>query len=175
MISFETAVRLKEAGLKWEPKLGDFYTTPDNKTKCCHEFIFEVHPVMPFIFSDNTQIENISIIPLRAIKVLTKSNINKWGDLCSVFYDRKLHCVNGIGNKTYWELVKIITMYSCLWLPRLDQLLAQIEAEGYKWGLLCEGEISISGKHFKTFTASSPDQAAAEALIWILESKEAKK
>lgn len=54
--------------------------------------------------------------------------------------------------------------------PRLDQLLAEIEKRGYKWGLLYEGQISVSkGTNYKTFDADSPEEAAAAALIWILE------
>lgn len=52
--------------------------------------------------------------------------------------------------------------------PRLDQLLDEIEKRGYKWGLLYEGQISISkGTNYKTFDANSPEEATAQALIWI--------
>lgn len=61
-----------------------------------------------------------------------------------------------------------------VWIPRLDQLLAEIEKRGYKWGLLYEGQISVSkGTNYKTFDANSPEEATAQALIWILEQKQA--
>jgi hypothetical protein len=60
-----------------------------------------------------------------------------------------------------------------LFLPRLDQLLAEIEKRGYTWSL----ELTDEGKYviniFKGAQgvcckiADSPEEAAAEALLWI--------
>jgi hypothetical protein len=57
----------------------------------------------------------------------------------------------------------------------LSQLLAEIEARGYVWALRHSGsyEISICPwgdiSKTKTFKAKSPDEAAAQALLWIIE------
>lgn len=62
-----------------------------------------------------------------------------------------------------------------LWLPRLDQLLAEIEKRGYfmdlsgpyntgEWRIILGG--SVSDPHFY---ADTPEEAAAQALLWILE------
>ena len=80
-----------------------------------------------------------------------------------------------------------------LWLPRLDQLLAEIEKRGWEWTIysatpenvksvdiyeviadeklyhcsVAQDKLGhISGRH-------TPDDAAAEALLWILSQKEA--
>ena len=66
-----------------------------------------------------------------------------------------------------------------VWLPRLDQLLAEIEKRGYAWELsVDEADKPPYAICFfstpreigqKWFTADSPEEAAAKALIWILE------
>ena len=63
--------------------------------------------------------------------------------------------------------------------PRLDQLLAEIEKRGYAWELsVDEADKPPYAICFfstpreigqKWFTADSPEEAAAKALIWILE------
>ena len=71
-----------------------------------------------------------------------------------------------------------------LWLPRLDQLLAEIYARGYEYSLHGPNNnyldlpktpwIAISKKQDAwIFDADTPDEAAAEALLWILSQKEA--
>lgn len=72
--------------------------------------------------------------------------------------------------------------YCCLWLPRLDQLLTEIEARGYLWSLhrslFPEGEYTcevakIKGGYMdlpsKTLNANNSEDATARALIWLLE------
>ena len=57
----------------------------------------------------------------------------------------------------------------------LSQLLAEIEARGYVWALRHSGsyEISICPwgdiSKAKTFKAKSPEESAAQALLWIIE------
>lgn len=63
-----------------------------------------------------------------------------------------------------------------IWLPRLDQLLAELEKRGYRWDIgNLEGKYLIglfdweSREYIKgQFYADTPEEAAAEALIWIL-------
>lgn len=62
-----------------------------------------------------------------------------------------------------------------LWIPRLDQLLAEIERRGWAWRLdmfppkavyrLALYEAWDRKRHFD---ADSPEEAAASALLWIL-------
>jgi hypothetical protein len=73
--------------------------------------------------------------------------------------------------------------FNCLWLPRLDQLLAEIGRHGYKWDI---GDLGGFGEHADhvciglfngetreyvkgQFYADNPEDAAAKALLWILE------
>ena len=62
--------------------------------------------------------------------------------------------------------------------PRLDQMLVEIEKRGWTWMLYApndEGKYGIdigNGSIYdnnKTILADSPDEAAAQALLWILE------
>lgn len=118
--SLDKARTLKEAGLEWEPKRGDFCVT-------------------------------------------------EWGDILLIAHDKD-------------EYVN-----HCLWLPRLDQLLAEIEKRGYGWKLSAStypkvylsykyrleltAYIRTNGRDHITqesFWANSPENAAAEALLWIL-------
>ncbi len=117
MISLDLAVRLKEAGLQWKPKEGDFYFDGIERM------------VVPVYFEDD----------------------------------------NGY--------ISVTGGYA--WLPRLDQLLAEIVLRGYRWNLYtyalpinnrmsyaCEvfwGSLSFVG------TGDNPENATARALIKILE------
>ncbi|MBA1335874.1 MAG: hypothetical protein HPY66_1692 [Firmicutes bacterium] len=70
----------------------------------------------------------------------------------------------------------------CIWLPRLDQLLADIELEGrgyrmehlpagrfYKC-IIVRGGDELDFKR-KSFRARTPEDAAGQALLWILQQK----
>lgn len=69
-------------------------------------------------------------------------------------------------------------IYTGEWIfaPRLDQLLAEIEKRGYAWKLekfhaynLRRMEIYKVNDLLGCFEDNSPEEAAAQALIWILE------
>lgn len=60
-----------------------------------------------------------------------------------------------------------------IFVPRLDQLLAEIERRGYWWNLLKQdnGYLVVVGneRHTEGFApADTPEEAAAQALLWIL-------
>lgn len=72
----------------------------------------------------------------------------------------------------------------CLFCPRLDDLLAGIEGEGYKWDLInysleALGPYSLTlwinnglpNEYFNEYFGDSPAQAAAAAYLWILQTK----
>ena len=73
-----------------------------------------------------------------------------------------------------------------VWLPRLDQLLAEIEKRGYRvvsgaqHGELGKYTCTIYGhplwnpSRAEYFTSNTREEAAAQALLWILEQEEAK-
>ena len=118
MISLETAKKLKEAGLEWEPQIGDWN----------HHYVF------------------------------------------------------GIGIVTSESPPKVVGE-NFTFAPRLDQLLSEIEKQSgrYKYeltgsrvyplsnNLKPKYRITIQTDRVLPFFADSPEEAAAEALIWILE------
>lgn len=121
VISSETARKLKEAGLRWEPQIGDWYY---HANKCG-----EILSPQPF---------------------LVDSRVLKY---------RKI----GLSD---------------VFAPRLDQLLAEIEKRGTYWALYHIGpppaEYGLQLMNYptgmtKSFWADTPDEAAAQALLWILE------
>jgi len=112
MISLSLAQKLKNAGLRWEPKMGDFFTTP------------------------GTNLIQCAITPIRNVEYATS---------------------------------KIV------WLPRLDQLLAEIEKRGYEWSLhsstsTYDIELYNSGDMYSCLIKSDdkPEDVAGQALLWIL-------
>ncbi len=142
MISFETAKALKEAGLEWEPKLGDLFNT------------------LECIEAGNT-------------------SFCIWDEEIQEAYDTSGADIDGMHKGS-------------LWLPRLDQLLAEIVKniwgcrlsvlwiedfpKGYEC-LLSRTEETEEGKweeFAQRFVTASPEEAAAQALLWILR-KEATK
>lgn len=145
MISLETAQKLKDAGFVIEPQIGDI------------------------------------------VSVLWDKNSNTGGLQKAVFQDRPAY---GIGREFgQWQayngklngnpVVEILDSFpefkGVVVHPSLSQLLADIEARGYVWALRHSGsyEISICPwgdiSKTKTFKAKSPDEAAAQALLWIIE------
>jgi len=136
MISLELAKKLKEAGLEWEPQIGDM-------------FYFKT-------FKD-------------------------WGidAIYSEDVDNNLDEIRDFIEEGFWILA-----------PRLDQLLAEIEKRGYSWEMRTvidesqsvrfnakniaywihvwkTGHIEWEDGFKRAFT--SPSNAAASALLWILE------
>ena len=123
MISLETAKKLKEAGLEWEPKFGDYYK-------------------IPVVFEDGmTEVMDIKQV---------------------MSYHK---------NPEEWEE----SINSFVFIPRLDQLLAEIERLGWKYELRND-EAGIdyvcfvfSEGYNEYAHANTPTNAAAEALLWIYE------
>jgi hypothetical protein len=126
MISLELAKKLKDAGLKWEPKEGDWY----------------------IIFGDEEQ----------------------FLEVCGTELHRTDRCIDSVK-----RLYRIAPGELCF-IPSLSQLLAEIEKRGYEWDL----EFDIGGchkysctissdTHYEFMPADTPEETAAQALLWILE------
>lgn len=112
MITLDTARKLKEAGLVWEPKTGDMYAMylPIDKR-----------------YSEKTE---------------------AFCGCCGCYQD-----------------------YRDLWLPRLDQILAEIEGRGYQWILWSCGDIAIAPiGHCTCYEAhaDTPEEATGLGLLHIL-------
>lgn len=120
MLSLETARKLQEAGLKWEPKFGDVY----------------------YWSGENWVVDKFD---QRRTQILAQDPD------------------------------------PAIFLPQLDQLLAEIEKQEYWWDLNhrmvdVDGKnrhkMWVSKKHRNNteqrFVLDSPEEAAAQALLWIL-------
>ena len=115
LIRLELAGKLKEAGLKWEPKGGDWF----------------IRPTGEIVLKYSTGPDSI------------------------------------YGSKSTW-------------LPSLSQLLVEIEARGLMWSLkllsrpqyrviLYPKGLSPGGDGSIIFQADTPEEAAGQALLWVLE------
>ena len=78
-----------------------------------------------------------------------------------------------MGSPPEWT-IKLESVFEQTWLPSLSQLLAEIERREWNWLLENNGEIeiwddnpNILRKYFD-FTADTPADAAADALLWVL-------
>ena len=112
---------MKEAGLKWEPKLGDI-----------------------FVGYFNNELGTSST------DIVLSNNFGKPGP-------------------------------EHIWFPHLDQLLTEIERRGYGWKLekfhaynLRRMEIYKVNDLLGCFEDNSPEEAAAQSLLWILQKEEAR-
>lgn len=141
MISLDLAKRLKEAGLEWEPKIGDFAWYKE------HQGVI--------------------------ICIDSRILIIQWSDLGRCYSD-------------FWA-GDALPPENMLFLPRLDQLLAEIERRGYGYDLHtlttnhehkyycaiklleCACGYRIDNISWGPFKADNPEDAAAKALIWVLE------
>ena len=128
LISLELAKRLKEAGLTWEPQIGDMFYWHNGKDW--------------------------------EIDALTSEDVNGRLDETRDFIE-----------EGFWILA-----------PRLDQLLGEIEKQGFIWvldvsatngnkviGYAMNIATSLDWEDEEEFRSDSPEEAAASALLWILE------
>ena len=124
MINLETATKLKEAGLKWEPKNGDWAYNLNGKAT---------------LVGDENEYEAESFE-----EIAGKPFSEAYAEACSAF------------------------------APRLDQLLSEIENRAFGWDLrafACDDyRCDLLNSHYM-FSDTSPEKAAADALLWILEQK----
>jgi len=182
MISLEMARKLKNAGLVWEPKEGDFFAYVDDGEKIREQW--EIASTNIYIVSSEKYL----------VDELGGRMVFFGGGLCSrdggCFTD-ETYCsyMNKTGFNPELNIYSVASWDKKLWLPRLDQLLAEIEKEGYCWDMV-RGEkewfrIGVTHKnHMKNFQlfhdctfkhkSEKASQATAEALLWIYENKEVK-
>jgi hypothetical protein len=127
MISLETAKALKDAGLAWEPKIGDTYRQLSDSHLT---LIYDANPVKEYWVKK-------SVWHPRLDQLLAEIVKNIWGCRLSVLW-----------------IEDFPTGYECL-LSRTE------ETEEGKWE---EFEHCFD-------SPDSPDEAAAQALLWILNQK----
>ena len=124
MISLEMAKKLKEAGLEWNPDIGDIF------------------------FYDEEHWDSLSL--------------------------------NDVINGEFKGEILDYIEEEWLFAPRLDQLLAEIEELGYSWFTETDTEryfirvVEIKKpNNFHVVFLDTPEEAAAEALLWIYERRAA--
>ena len=92
-----------------------------------------------------------------------------------VYYKGKLHEVDGPGADNTFRLApwgNYVKQDYIAFAPRLDQLLAEIEKREYAWEMM-RGVIEVWHRYLsrghKKFVTETTDEAAAQALLWIIE------
>ena len=97
-----------------------------------------------------------------------------------VYYKGKIHEVEGPGTNDTFRLApwqNYVKREYLIFAPTLSQILSEIEKRGYCWGLSAYYSCSdtkkylyfckISGEN-KFFTADTPEEVAAAALLWVM-------
>ena len=150
MISLELAKKLKDAGLEWEPKEGDYILYPDGELTSiltCGDVAFE-------------DLEGCVFAP-RLDQMLSEIEKRGW-EIDLQFFN------NGTG--WFCEVAKTVQFRHNKPRPKLtinnkDGTTSEVEPLS-----TCPGWGDYGEKRMdKEFTADSPDEAAALALLWILE------
>jgi len=121
MISIDKTKRLKELGLIWNPKLGDWYKA-------------DYWPTPTLFTIDTLRLD-----------------------------DKEIECV----------IENIKNRDDEVWLPRLDQLLDEIEKHQYTFSLVGEKLTLFKKLNLVIqFECDIREDSVADALIWILENKQ---
>jgi hypothetical protein len=171
MISLETARKLKEAGLKWEPQIGDYFAIADDGEELRESW--EIASTNVYVISGEHQL----IDELGGRMVFFGGGLCVRGTGCRM-NETHCYCMNKKGFNPDIKVFSVASWEKKLFLPRLDQLLAEIEGRGYGWKLekfhaynLRRMQIYKINDLLGCFEADSPEEAAAQSLIWILEQK----
>lgn len=119
--------------------------------------------------------EMLSLDTAQKLKDVGLEWIPKYGDMCYQKYNEGL-------KSEHIKLIAVVeNSLTCseIFAPRLDQLLAEIEKRGYGWDLTPVNRNSDHtrytdyllriGNKNKYFHYASPEEAAAQALLWIME------
>lgn len=165
MISLDKAKELREVGLKWEPTNGDFFATDQSFPNI-------------FVISGSHDLHETL-------------GGKMWffnGHLCSRDGGCQLNetasdCMQADARTMPkdFNIYHISSFNEFIWLPRLDQLLAEIERNGHEYGLQkAENKYTLflypksQGNCFsciENFDADTTEDAAADALLRILQFK----
>ncbi len=180
MIKLKTAKKLKNAGLIWEPKNGDYFAVTDEEKE----------------LREQGEIASTNIYVISGEKHLVKELGGRM-----VFFDGHLcardggcrtnstacYCMNKTGYNPDINVFSVASWDKKLWLPRLDQMLAEIEKRNYRYEIISKykkytlllygwddgvAEIDFGDGWYPItdfHNNDSPDEAAAQALLWILE------
>ena len=160
MISLDLAQKLKDAGLQWTPQDGDFFVTGIKG------------------------MENIYVVSSSHDSVPELGG-KRWffcGHLCNRdggCYMSSTTChsmnMNGITPERFTD-GKVCSVKDMLFLPRLDQMLVEIEERNQRWTLKklgdrywCRINESLDASDFDSEIVNTVDNAVAEALLYVMD------
>lgn len=183
MINPETAIKLKEAGLEWEPKVGDIVSAiwdPNGSTGGLQKCVLQERPIYglswengewlycngiinntPFVtpLKSNKDFKGVALFP-RLDQLLVEIEKRDW-EIDLQFFN------NGTG--WFCEVAKTVQFRHNKPRPKLtinnkDGTTKEVEPIS-----TCPGWGDYGEKRMdKEFTAESPEESAAQALLWIL-------
>lgn len=175
MVSLETAQKLKDLGLKWEPQIGDFFAHVDGKRQ---EEVW--HPNI-FVVSG----EHVLVEELGGRMVFFGGGLCVRGAGCRMD-ETHCYCMNRTGLNPDIKTFSVASWEKELWLPRFDQLLSEIEGQGYIFqltpsvfdsttreirGYYCDiismKQAGTEHGDWEVILHNSKEEAAAQAYIWI--------
>lgn len=182
MLSLKTSKKLKNAGLIWEPKDGDCFAVTDKDDELCEQG--EIASTNIYVISG----EHYLVEELGGRMVFFGGGlcVRGSGNCCN---ETHCYCMNKTGYNPNINVYSVSSWDKKLFVPRLDQLLAEIEKRGYHYALGNQ-IIKATGYQYKLtiynydqaykiqdkdsflitdFYANSPDEACAQALLWIIE------
>jgi len=146
MISLETAKKLKDVGLKWGPQQGDLFYSNYMGGQEWNKRLLSYADIV--IYRDNPKyLKNDWIFAPRLDQLLAE--VEGRGHWCAIMPTNAV----GVDVSYFTELY------------RLGELSGHLEAVWRK---------EADGFLISEFKADSPEEAVAAALLWILESEEAK-
>lgn len=174
-LSRQTALKLKEAGLQWEPHKGDQFLyrgdDPDWPLHLCNIFV---------VSAERTLHEDLG-----GRMVFYGGGLCARNDSC-IMDQTYCSCMNKSGFNPDLKVDRVSSWEKQIWLPRLDQLLTEIEHRGMEWIMFSKVEhIKYPTKTpaistypptrdwMNTNDGDVPEEAAAEALLWLLEREKA--
>jgi hypothetical protein len=170
MLSLKTARALKEAGLQWEPKVGDWFAYVDGGEELREQW--EIASTNIYVISGEHKL----------MDELGGRMVFFGGGLCArdggnIMNETCCGCMNATGFSPGIRTYSVASWEKKLWILRLDQLLAEIEARGYYYILrndqrsghpcaltICHKAAAEGMK----FMEPTHEETAAAALLWIL-------
>lgn len=175
MLSLKTSKKLKNAGLIWEPKDGDCFAVTDKDDELCEQG--EIASTNIYVISG----EHYLVEELGGRMVFFGGGlcVRGSGNYCN---ETHCYCMNKTGYNPNINVYSVSSWDKKLFVPRLDQLLAEIDQREYWWELGHRSSVGVKKIYYTeivkkhntsipqmVFANDSPDEAAAAALLWIIE------
>jgi len=170
MLSLKTSKALKDAGFEWEPQDGDFFAYTNSGGELRERW--EIASTNIYVVSG----QRMLVEDLGGRMVFFHGHLCVRDDSC--YTDATAcYCMNRNGYNPDLQVYNVSSWEKNLFIPRLDQLLFEIENRGYEWDLhTFDGyyEIQITkwsdGHNVDDLIIMHGviEEVVAQALIWIL-------